>query len=1002
VVLASVLAACTNTPQSTTNLQSPDSPQALPNTPSQTSARVPGESYLLCPAYNSNGTERYTAASTKYLTSPYTYDSLASGIESYTIAQYQALLKGGASLPPLPSYVAAEPQGTLAAIIYAPGSTVTVPSYNTSPPTAPNSPIIQFFEGGAYTDLSLQSVSGDEFIGGSAPGYPEPRFNDKGTTGGIQQTNDSLNYSGAANALAATAPKGATTISVAGTLPNYIQYVTFADGFADKINKAGTGSPPVSVTLDTPLPRAEARGGTVWVTSNPPIATVSAAAPQGAGSLTLTTSTPTWPTPILPFGTYVLGDDTYQIQSVTGSEAASYTIRLPSGGLDAAVAAGTPVFYNGEAGDVTVSYLDISDDLHSDNGIITTGAGWTVTHNNIHDSVGTTGSGNGNGISGGDKSVIEYNCLSRLGNSAMAGYGINGKWDYNEVYQSSYSNDPDCGCSSAGKWWGTLNTDIVDNAFIDGGYGGSGAVWLDNGNAGTNISGNYFYKTFSQAIGDETGFNLNVTDNLFVDGGWGTGNGCGDSNCVGSIDLNQSGGFPIVGSRYNNEVIISGNQFIDNWGGVDIWESGLRTCESSGEGWPGDAPYCSGGFPVSQLTGTTVAGGQYDFSHTTDSGRGGMLVLAQPANAGSVTLMVHGAADQQTASAEAINDQIGFADPAVTTVASGVSSISITGCTAARTCTIPVKSAAGFPAGGGELRVGTTAAGQDGGGGFTGAILRYTGIGTTTVNSNSSPALTGATFIRGVGSLQSGFSVQQVQPYQVTGETCYANDCKVSISPPLTMSVAAETNIAGTGTCALFATAAATPTSPIAPGGTSYFNGCQWAVKNISVTGNTFTFDPSAIAAGTTATGKAGTTCTADHADECGTNFMAFQATGQEPWADSTSANAMFSRSALTDCPSWDSDCTASPLTNINALSSAPNAPARNGEAAWNDVWSDNTYTGPWAWNAYAYGSCDSLPSDPTTGKSMPSGACRDIDFATWKGDWQEDLNSSHSATPQT
>ena len=43
-----------------------------------------------------------------------------------------------------------------------------------------------------------------------------------------------------------------------------------------------------------------------------------------------------------------------------------------------------------------------------------------------------------------------------------------------------------------GKWWGTLNADIVDNAFIKDSPGGSFPVWLDNGNSGTLIQGNYF------------------------------------------------------------------------------------------------------------------------------------------------------------------------------------------------------------------------------------------------------------------------------------------------------------------------------------------------------------------------------------------------------------------------------------------------------------------------------------------------------------------------------
>ena len=932
-----------------------------------TSRSVPGQSYLICDK------------TAQYLTSPWTYHALASGSQSYTVARYKALAGYGTTLPPLPSYIANESSGTEAAIIYAPGSAVGGPAYD-----FPGTPILYFFEGGAYTGLGLQSASGDEFIGGSAPGYPEPRFNDRGQAGGIQQTNDSYSYYGGSDTLAASAKQGAKSVGITSAPPKYYQFLTFSDGFTDKIDHVDTSTSPISVVLDAPLPSAQSAGGTVWITTHSPIAVVRSAAAQGTGKLTLTANARTSTSPILPFGAYVIGVDNYQVQSVAGSEATGYTVGVASGGLDTAVAAGTPVYYNAPAGDVTVSYLDISHDVHNgDSGIITTGAGWTITHNNLHDSYGGNNSGDGDGIVGGDESTIEYNCLSRLGNNAMAGQGTNAKWAYNEVYQSAYTNDPGCGCTSAGKWWATLNTDIVNNAFIDGGYGGSGVIWLDNGNSGTNISGNYFDKAYGSAIGSETGFNLNITNNLFEDGGWGSGNGCGDTNCVGAVDLNSSGGFHVPGSRYDDQVNVSGNQFIDNWGGVDIWESGLRNCESSGEGWPDDHPYCSGGYPA---THEAAAGGQYYFSHTTDSTRGGTTTVVQPAAAGSTTILLQG---EQNQSAEAINDQIGFTDPASTT-ASATGPADVTKCTPTHPCTIPVASTSGFPAANGELRAGTTAAGHDGGGGFTGAIFKYASAGGN--------KFAGVTLVRGSGAVQRGYAIQEVQPYQVTADTCYANDCRITISPALTRSIALGTSVANTGTCSLFATATATPTNPIAPDGTSYFDGCQWRVAHISITSNNFIFDPAAIASGTTVTGKAGTSCTAAHANACGTNFMAFQDVGQAPWGNAISQNAMMSDSRFTGCPEWDPRCGSSPLANINGLASPPNAPAGNGEAPWDDLWSKNRYQGPWMWNAYNYGPCDTPPSDSRTDKTLPPGACG-VNFAKWRGYWQQDTNSAYSAT---
>jgi hypothetical protein len=200
--------------------------------------------------------------------------------------------------------------------------------------------------------------------------------------------------------------------------------------------------------------------------------------------------------------------------------------------------------------------------------------------------------------------------------------------------------------------------------------------------------------------------------------------------------------------------------------------------------------------------------------------------------------------------------------------------------------------------------------------------------------------------------------------------------------------------VSNAGTCQLYATSSALPSGPLAPDGTSYWDGCQWEARNISVTGNVFQFDPSVIASSAPlAGGGKTTTCTAAHASSCGTNFMAYQVSGEAPFGTQMGANAMMSSSSFTACPSWDSGCTRSPLSNLNALASPPGAP-RNSAAPANNVWSDNVYSGPWGWYAYLFGACAPLPADPATGKSMPSGACGILDLSTWNADWQQDRSS--------
>ena len=1014
----------------------------LPN-PYQAAAstlpHVPGMDYQICDQ---------TAT---YLTSPWTYDVHGSGSPvstAYTVDEYMKLNTDGTenatspgtaynnTLPPLPTYMAAESPGTTAAIIYEPGSNTSSPAYD-----FPNTPILQFFEGGSYGYLGLQTISGDEFIGGSATGFPGPQFNDSGGAGGIASNNDTFSYSGGSSTLAATANAGDTTVTTTSAISAYAAQITFADGTTYGI----AGGTPTSIQLNAPLANSETAGSTEWTNSTAPIATVSAGKAQGATTVTLNASS----IPLVQWENIVIGTHNYQINPVSGSQS-GYTVTIPDG-LDENVAAGTPVYYGtaaSGAGGVTIEYLDISNDLHATTGTITIGSGWTIEHNKIHDSY--RNEGEGVAIYGGDESTIEYNCFSKMGSSGAGGAGTHDVFDYNEVYQSGYEGDPGCGCTGD-KWWGSLNADIVDNAFIEvGPSDGTPAVWLDNGNTGTLIEGNYFYHNAGSAIMNETGFNMKVDNNLFLNDGWGDGTGA-SSNSGGAVNVNSSGGINVPGSRFENQIDISNNYFMNDWEGVTIWQSDQRNCLGSGEGWPVDSAYCSGGFPT---TATNSAGGQYYFSHQGDTDHGGASNVAADTSGGSSTVML--------GSSEATGDQIGFTNPATATTSdtaknvssfngagtvnvdstsgfpstgqlsaatsngpaildytnttatsfTGVSLIAQPGHTTSGTlsgsvlvndpayattsdntdvtsaafqngtATVNVSSTAGFPTSG-QLRVDTSAAG--GGGGFTGAILSYT--------NSTGTSFTGVTLVRGSGALSG--SVLEVQPYKVTGETCYANDCAVSITPALGGPVSADAKVTNAGTCPLYATSVALPSGPLAPNGTSYWDGCQWESRNVSVSSNTFVVQPSVISNSAPLEGGGSTTqCTP--AKNCGTNFMAFQSGGSKPFYDQTGGNAMMSSTTFSGCPDWDPGCSTDPLDNINGDPNPPGVPAGNGETPYNNVWSGNTYNGPWmVSDAYSYSGCWPLPTDSGTGNSMPSSDCGTISIPTWQAAWQQDSGST-------
>ena len=155
-----------------------------PHPATSAASAVSGQNYQVCHEQS------------QYLTSPWTYDALASGSRSYTVSQYQALAGYGRTLPPLPSYIASERPGTRAAVIYAPGSSVNQPAYD-----FPETPLLYFFEGGAYGEIGFQTVPGDQFIGGSASGHAEPTFNDGGAAAGIDAQNATYQFSGGASTL---------------------------------------------------------------------------------------------------------------------------------------------------------------------------------------------------------------------------------------------------------------------------------------------------------------------------------------------------------------------------------------------------------------------------------------------------------------------------------------------------------------------------------------------------------------------------------------------------------------------------------------------------------------------------------------------------------------------------------------------------------------------------------------------------------------------------------
>ena len=133
-----------------------------------------------------------------------------------------------------------------------------------------------------------------------------------------------------------------------------------------------------------------------------------------------------------------------------------------------------------------------------------------------------------------------------------------------------------CGCSGGGKFWATAGGTVTNNWVHDNGFVG---IWADTDNSGFNISGNYIDNNWAEGIIYEVSYNASITDNGFVDNAWGQG----PSPALGGFPdpglyISESGSDSRVSGAYGASFSISSNAFVDNWGGVAIYENSNRAC----------------------------------------------------------------------------------------------------------------------------------------------------------------------------------------------------------------------------------------------------------------------------------------------------------------------------------------------------------------------------------------------------------------------------------------
>jgi hypothetical protein len=261
--------------------------------------------------------------------------------------------------------------------------------------------------------------------------------------------------------------------------------------------------------------------------------------------------------------------------------------------------------FGGDVPSVQIEYLTIQnfDPPGNQGAVNASGANnWTIKYDTIRNIVP------GTALYAGTNNVVEYNCLTDNGQSGFGTYTINDTnkltlgasnidINYNEISYNDTCNfesvpnfpgphppsgcanageNSSCGCSGGGKFWQTADGQFEDN-WVHDNY--SVGVWWDANNTGFDIQGNYISGNYGNGLIYETSYNALIKNNTFVRnaiGAGASGPGFPDS----AIYISESGSDHRVPGDYGDSFQITGNIFLDNWGGVVLWENSNRYCNS--------------------------------------------------------------------------------------------------------------------------------------------------------------------------------------------------------------------------------------------------------------------------------------------------------------------------------------------------------------------------------------------------------------------------------------
>jgi hypothetical protein len=240
-----------------------------------------------------------------------------------------------------------------------------------------------------------------------------------------------------------------------------------------------------------------------------------------------------------------------------------------------------------QAKNVTISYLTVQDfGAPGDNGgqgVVNhdSGTGWHISHMTVQDSAGA-------GVMLGSNNVLSYSCLKDNGEYGFQGLGnvntnkdpVNITVDHDEVTGNNTNNwevrQPGCGCSGGAKFWRVDGATVTDN-YVHGNHGPG--LWADTDNRGFDVEHNYFADNEGEGFIYEISYNLRLAENTFVRNGLVQGPKLAGFPLA-AVYVSESGADSRVPGPFGTTFAITGNDFVNNWSGVVLWENADRFCNS--------------------------------------------------------------------------------------------------------------------------------------------------------------------------------------------------------------------------------------------------------------------------------------------------------------------------------------------------------------------------------------------------------------------------------------